>query len=376
MTEIIDLFLLPFLTAAAVCYLSVPIIIKFAGKLGIIDDPKTHKHPSVIHKYPTPRGGGIPLFAGIAVAATIFLPLDKHLVGILLGGLILAILGILDDRYNLNPYKRLVVQFMVAGLPIAAGVGIAYIRIPALAEFINNTPWLHEIIITDPKTGMIDLSGPKFFFDFFGEHSIWILSDIFALIWIVTLMNFVNIGASGIDGQLSGTVVVAATTIAALSLKYSADITEWPAIILAAITAGTFFGFLPWHSYPQKIMPGFGGSTLAGFMLGVLSILTTAKVGTLMLVLSIPLIDTGYVVIRRIVQGKAPLWGDRGHLHHKLLDIGLNKKQIALVYWAATAFLGIIALNLNTQSKLYTIIGVAIALGGLILLLTKRIKKT
>jgi UDP-GlcNAc:undecaprenyl-phosphate/decaprenyl-phosphate GlcNAc-1-phosphate transferase len=372
MKDIIDLFLLPFLVSATVCFLSVPIIIKYANKLRIIDDPKSHKHVSVIHKYPTPRGGGVPIFLGIAISSLVFLPLDKHLLGILSGGFILAVLGILDDRYNLNPYKRLLVQFLVAAIPIAAGIGIAYVEFPIIAQFINNNPELHKLILTDPKSGIIDLSQPRIFFDFFGRHSIWILSDLFALFWIVTLMNFVNIGASGLDGQLSGTIVVAATTISALSLKYSSDITEWPAIILAATTAGAYFGFLPWHIYPQKIMPGFGGSTMAGFMLGILSILTTAKVGTLMLVLAVPLIDTGYAVIRRILQGKAPFWGDRGHLHHRLLDIGLSKKQVAFIYWAMTAFLGIIALNLNAENKLYTIIGLGIIIGGLILWLTKK----
>jgi UDP-GlcNAc:undecaprenyl-phosphate/decaprenyl-phosphate GlcNAc-1-phosphate transferase len=372
MKDIIDLFFLPFLVAALVSYSSVPLVIKYAQKLGIIDDPKKHKHVSVIHKYPTPRGGGAPLFLGIAVSSLIFLPFDKHLAGILFGGLVLVILGILDDKYNLNPYKRLFIQFFVAAIPIAAGIGIAFIRFPALAEFINNNPNLHKLILTDPETGIIDLSEPKIFFDFFGQHSIWILSDFFALFWIVILMNFVNIGASGLDGQLSGTIVIAATTISALALRYSADITQWPAIILAATTAGAFFGFLPWHAYPQKIMPGFGGSTLAGFMLGILSILTTAKVGTLLLVLAVPLIDTLYVIVRRMSQGKAPLWGDRGHLHHRLLDAGLTKRQVAFVYWASTALLGIIALNLNAQDKLYTIIGVTIIIGGIILWLTKK----
>lgn len=374
MTEFTHLFLFPFLVSAFFCYISVPVIIKFAGKLGIIDDPKKHKHISVIHKVPTPRGGGVPIFIGITVASLLFLPLDKHLLGILIGGFVLVVMGILDDKHNLNPYRRLAVQFLVAAIPIAAGIGIAYIKLPFLAEFINNNPNLHRLILTDPKTGIIDLSEPKILFDFLGNHSIWVFSDLFALIWIVTLMNFVNIGASGLDGQLSGTVFIASTAVAALSLKYGADITQWPSIILAAAVAGAFLGFLPWHSFPQKIMPGFGGSTLAGFMLGILSILTTAKVGTLMVVLAVPLIDTGYVVVRRVLNGKAPFWGDRGHLHHKLLDMGLSKKQVALFYWAITAFLGIIALNLNAENKFYSIIGLTVIIGGLTIWLTKKNK--
>jgi UDP-GlcNAc:undecaprenyl-phosphate GlcNAc-1-phosphate transferase len=184
----------------------------------------------------------------------------------------------------------------------------------------------------------------------------------------------INMGAKGVDGQLSGVTVIAALTIAALSLKFSADITQWPVIILAAITAGAYFGFLPWHIFPQKIMPGYGGSTLAGYLLGVLSILATAKVGVLLVVLGVPLIDTGYVIFNRIRHGKSPVWGDRGHLHHKLLDAGLSKKQVAIFYWGVTAILGVIALNLKTDAKVYTMIGVAVFLGGLTLWLTYRSK--
>lgn len=356
MNQIMNLVLLPSLVSALVVYLTTPIVIKFANKIGIIDDPKLHKHPKVIHTYPVPRGGGIATFFGILVASLIFLPLDKHLSGILLGGTSIVILGLFDDKFDLNPYKRLVLQFLAASIPIAAGIGIAY--------------------LTNPFNGILDLSHPQLTINLLGEQrNIWILSDLFALFWIVTLMNFVNIGASGLDGQLSGTVVIAATTIAALSLRFSADITQWPVIILAAITAGAYLGFLPWHVYPQKIMPGFGGSTLAGFMLGILSILSTTKVGTLMVVLAIPLIDTTYAFIRRIIGGKSPFWGDRGHLHHKLLDAGFSKTQVAFIYWATTALLGIISLNLNASYKLYTILGVAAFVGGIILWLTHRPKK-
>ena len=131
---------------------------------------------------------------------------------------------------------------------------------------------------------------------------------------------------------------------------------------------------MPPHFYPQKIMPGFSGSSLAGYMLAVLAILSTAKVGTLLVALGVPIIDTGYTVIRRVASGKSPVWGDRGHLHHKLLDAGLSKRQISYFYWATTALLGIIALNLNASDKLYTIIGIAIIIGALLLWLTYRPK--
>lgn len=349
------LSLIPGLLAGILTYVFTPFVITFAKKFGLIDDPRTHKHPKVIHTYPTPRGGGLAIFLGFFVAAMFSLPLDKYLIGIIVGGVIIVIMGILDDKYNLNPYLRLLIGFIAALAPIAAGIGIAF--------------------ISSPLGGIIDLSRPQIHFNLFGEaKSIWIISDLFALFWIVFMMNMINMGAKGVDGQLTGVVAIAATIIAALSLKFSADITQWPTIVLASITAGAFIGFLPWHIYPQKIMPSYGGAALAGYLLAILSILSTTKVGTLMVVLGIPLVDTGYTILRRILSGKSPVWGDAGHLHHRLLALGWSKSKVAIFYWLITAVLGILALNLNTHLKFYTMVGIAIFLGGLILWLTYRPK--
>jgi UDP-GlcNAc:undecaprenyl-phosphate GlcNAc-1-phosphate transferase len=334
--------IIPLLVAFVISYFITPIVIKFSKKLGIMDDPKTNKHPKVIHTKPIPRGGGIPIYFSILFASLFFIPIDKHLISILIGATLIVVMGFYDDKYNLSPYLRLIIGFTAALIPILSGIGISF--------------------LTNPLGGIIDLSNP-------------IISDIFALIWIVFLMNMLNMGAKGIDGQLSGVVVISALTITALSFYYSADITQWPVILLTSITAGAFLGFLPWHKFPQKIMPGYGGATLAGYMLAIASILSTTKVGTLIVVLGIPLIDTGYTMIRRIMSGKSPVWGDRGHLHHRLLDSGLSKNQVSHFYWSLTAILGILALNLNSTYKLYTIIGVSLVLGGLILWLTKRSKQ-
>lgn len=336
-----SLLFIPLFVAVVISYLITPLVIKLASKLKIIDDPQKTKHPKVIHTTPTPRGGGIPIYFAILITSLFFIPLDKHIISILLGATVIVIMGFLDDKYNLNPYLRLIIGGVAALIPILSGIGISF--------------------LTNPLGGIIDLSNP-------------IISDIFALIWVVFLMNILNMGAKGIDGQLSGVVVIAALTITALSFYYSADITQWPVILLTSITAGAFLGFLPWHKFPQKIMPGYGGATLAGYILAIASILSTTKVGTLIVVLGIPLIDTGYTVLRRIISGKSPVWGDRGHLHHKLLDFGLSKRQVSQVYWSTTAILGILALNLNSTYKLYTIIGVSLVLGGLIIWLTMRSK--
>jgi UDP-GlcNAc:undecaprenyl-phosphate/decaprenyl-phosphate GlcNAc-1-phosphate transferase len=355
MQNLFSLAFLPFLVSGAVAFALTPLVIKLAKKIGIIDDPVTHKHPKVIHTYPVPRGGGIVIFFAVLIASLIFIPMDKHLIGILIGAAIIFVMGILDDKYDLNPYLRIGVGFLAAAAPIIAGIGIAF--------------------ISNPFGGTIDLSHPRFVFNLFGDQkSIWLLSDLFALFWIVFLMNMLNMGAKGVDGQLPGVAGISAIAIALLSFKFSADITQWPVILLAMITAGAFFGFLPWNFYPQKIMPSYGGATMAGYLLAILSILSTTKVGTLIVVLAVPLIDTGYAIIRRILAGKSPVWGDRGHLHHKLLDLGLSKRQVAILYWAVTAVLGLAALYLNTLHKLYTIVGMAVLLGGLIIWLTYRPK--
>ncbi len=353
MPNLNELILFPAIVSVAIAFLATPLVIRLAKKWGIIDDPAKSRHPKVIHTYAVPRGGGLAIFIAIFLSVLIFLPLDKHLTGILAGAIIILVLGILDDKYDLNPYIRLLVQFAAAGAPIVAGIGIAF--------------------VSHPAGGIIDLSNPQINFFLLGEpRSIWLLSDLFALFWIVALMNFLNMGAKGVDGQLPGVVSIAAAIIALLSLQFSADIAQWPVIILAVIVSGAYLGFLPWNFFPQKIMPGFSGSNLAGYFLAVISILTTTKVGTLFVVLGVPLVDSGYTILRRILSGKSPVWGDRGHLHHKLLDLGLTKRQVAYFYWLITALLGALAINLNTSYKLYTIVGVAILVGGFILWLTYR----
>src|SRR5688572_24315711 len=201
MDNLRNLFLLPWVSATAFAFLATPIVIKFANKFGLVDDPKKNKHPKVIHTYPIPRGGGISIFIAILLASIIFLPLDKHVIGILIGATILAVMGAVDDKYNLNPYLRLAIGFLAASAPIAAGIGISF--------------------ISNPLGGIIDLSQPQINFNLFGTpHSIWLLSDLFAIFWVTFLMNIVNMGAKGVDGQLSGVTVISAITIALLSLKF------------------------------------------------------------------------------------------------------------------------------------------------------------
>lgn len=338
------------LVSTVISFVATPAVIALYRRLGWVEIPDRKKQTTT-HEHPVPRGGGIPIFASLAVSAFLFIPVDQHLVGILLGGFFLAVLGVFDDRWNLNPYIRLGFLFVAAGFVVMAGIGIPFLNIPFF--------------------GIVPLDEPKLSWWLFGEErSIWLVADLFALFWIVGLMNVVN-WSKGLDGQLPGIVVVAAGVVGILSFQYSADITQWPVVVLAAITGGAYAGFLPWNIYPQRIMPGFGGGTLAGFLLAVLSLLSTTKVGTLLVILGVPFVDAGFTILRRVLARRSPVWGDRGHLHHRLLDdLKWSKRRIALFYWSVTALLGVVALQLNSQQKFYTIVGIALVIGCVLLWLT------
>ena len=348
----INLFPLFLITAAAaflISTVSTKFVIVFYHRLGWLDDPKKNHHPKVVHRRPIPRGGGIPIFLALLLIGFPLFGLDKHFLGIATGAGILTIVGILDDRLDLNPYLRLFTGLAAALCVVAVGIGIAYITNPVI-----------------PGT-VINLNQPQLAFELLGKtRTIWLVADLFATIWILWTMNIVN-WSKGVDGQMPGFVVVAALVLGLLSLRFSTDIAQWNVSKLAAITAGAYLGFLVWNFYPQKIMPGYGGGSLAGYLLATLSILSGAKVAALVLVLGIPMTAALYPIARRLYRGRSPVWGDRGHLHHRLLDLGWGKRRIAVFYWSVTALLGVIMLHLNSTQKLFTILATALILGGLLL---------
>lgn len=331
---------LPFLIALIISLFATPITILIFQKMGWVIDPKKTPHPAHIHKIPVPKGGGIPIFLAVSITIMLLLKPDNHLIAIGIAGLITLIVGVIDDIRSSSPYVRLGMNFLVTAIVVASGIGIAY--------------------ITNPFGGVIDLSWPRLGFDLLGKHrELWILADIFALLWIPSLMNAIN-WSSGVDGQISGVITIAAAVLGIISLHYSADITQWPVATLAFATAGAFAGLTIYHFYPQKIMPGYSATSLAGLLLGVISILATAKVGALIIVLGIPLIDFLYIMIKRIISGKSPMWGDKSHLHHKLLAMGWGRRRISLFYWLAAVVLGVAALSFDARTKLIIMIGLVI----------------
>jgi UDP-GlcNAc:undecaprenyl-phosphate GlcNAc-1-phosphate transferase len=331
-----QLIILPLVMAgvmsAAVTYLTILVY----RNLGLLDKSTKKKHPKHIHAEPVPRGGGIPIFVSMFFVTLLGLTMDAPLLGIMVGAGLILLAGVLDDVLDLSPYLRLGVGAVAALVVVKSGIGI---------EFVSNP--FGEGIITLGQWG-------------------WV-ADVVAVLWIVWAMNFVNMGAKGLDGQLPGVVVVAACVMGILSFRFVNDVTTWPAAYLSFALAGSYAGLLLFNLYPQKIMPGWGGGALAGYFLAVLSILSGAKVATALIVLGVPLMDVIYAIARRTLSGKSPVWGDDQHLHHRLLKLGWSKRGVAAFYWLVTALLGFIALNLNSQMKIYTIVLTAVVVGGLLL---------
>jgi UDP-GlcNAc:undecaprenyl-phosphate GlcNAc-1-phosphate transferase len=341
-----EVILIP-IASLLITFLSTPLTIILAKKIRLVDDPKTRPHPAHTHKGIIPRGGGLPLFLGIFLPVLFMFPFTGPIVGIFFGSAILILVGLWDDRKDRSPYIRFATNSLAALLVIGVGIRIPY--------------------ITNPFGGIISLDTFKVSFDFLGSHQFFILADIIAFIWIIWTTNIVG-WSGGVDGQLPGFVAISSLVIGILSFRFaSLDPQQFYVTYLCLATAGAFLGFLPWNFYPQKIMPGYGGKTLAGFMLAILSILSFSKLGTALLVLSVPMIDAAFIFTGRILAGKSPVWATSGHLHHRLLSLGWSKRRIAIFYWLISAIVGMAALMLNSKQKLFVGVLIVVLFVGFIL---------
>ncbi len=327
----------PLIIAFIISFTLTPLIIKLYQTKNWLDDPRKNTHAKKTHSQAVPRGGGLIIYVGILLTAVFFLQIDKYLIGILIGGLLLAIGGTLDDIFDLHPLLRLGINALAALTVVGSGIGIAYVT----------NPFAHEVI---------HLNQPQIPIFIFGKtRTIWLLADLFALLFIIWNMNIVN-WSKGVDGQLPGFVSIAALMIGFLSYQFIDDPTQFNTAHLSFIVAGAYLGLLVWNWYPQKIMPGYGAGSLGGYFLSILAILAGAKVATALMVLAIPTADAIFTITRRILAGKSPFWGDRGHLHHKLLDVlGWGRRRIAVFYWFSSLGLGLLSLHLQTWGKIMTL---------------------
>lgn len=331
-------------------------IISFAKKLKLVTDRKRRAHPAHTHTGIIPRGGGIPIYLAILLTSLIYLTSSKIIMGILLASFLLVVLGLLDDYYDLSPYLRFIINLFISALVVGFGLGIPY--------------------LSNPFGGVIRLDQLSFKFDFFGTHSVLLLADFLAILWLTWTTNIVN-WSKGVDGQLPGFVAITAFFLGLIAQRFTAyDVSVQSVTVFSFIVAGAYLGFLPHNFYPQRIMPGYGGGALAGFLLGVLSILSFGKFGTAILILSIPMIDAVYTIIRRLRKKQSPFKADWGHLHHKLLEIGWGRRRVAIFYWIVSFILGISSLFLRGLEKFVAFITVILILILFIFIINKVRKKT
>lgn len=348
------IMLYPFLVAFLTTAISTPLLIPLIKKFGFVDDPKTHKHPALLHTKPIPRAGGITLFLGIFVGALFFLQINPITVALFIASFLALIVGTLDDKYDISRYFRFGINIVCALIVVGAGVGIPF--------------------ITNPFGGILHLDTIKFSFTFLGHHTLYLISDILALLWIVWTMNMLN-WSKGVDGQMPGVVGISAIVIGILSLRFSlSDPQTVLASHLSFLIAGASFGFLLFNFHPAKIFPGYGATAMY-LLLSVVAILSGAKLATAALVMGVPMMDGIFTIIRRIASGKSPFWHDRGHLHHQLLRLGYSHRSIALFYYVVSAILGAASLTLSSTGKLFAILMLIIIAGGGLVFLNNTIKQ-
>lgn len=330
-----------------------PVTMWLARRFDLIDYPGTN--PGTLQTKPLPRAGGLAMYAAFVVATVILAqPISAQLIAILAAAGLNVVVGTLDDRRSIHPLIRLGTLAVSGIIVILAGVTIPYITNPLAA--LTGQNWL------------IYLNHIEWSFDI-GQLSLTIhpLADGLALLWILWLINSLN-WSKGIGGQLSGISAIAALTLAGTALMFTAgNPAQFTTALLCFILAGCALGFLPFNFPPEKQLPGYGASSFLGLMLAVLSLLSGAKLAAAILVLGIPTIDGIITIIRRMAKGKSPIWGDSNHLYHKLLNLGLSKRQIVLSYWLVTAVLGGLALALSGSQKLYAIVSVAVLLVAIFL---------
>jgi UDP-GlcNAc:undecaprenyl-phosphate GlcNAc-1-phosphate transferase len=346
MFDLSTTIIFPFLVALIATLIVTPISLIFIKKVGLIDDPLKRKHPAALHTKPVPRAGGIPLFIGIVIAGFLFLPIEKITIALFLAGFICLLVGILDDKYDISPYFRFLINIVSAAIVVYAGANIAF--------------------ITNPFGGILYLNSVQI--PFLANQSSIIVSYAIAVLWIVWIMNMLN-WSKGIDGQMPGIIAISAIVIGVLSLRF--PVIDHYSLISAKLSfmiAGAAIGFLFFNFYPAKIFPGYSATAIYLF-LAVVSILASAKLATAVLVMGVPIIDGIFTITRRVLSGKSPFWHDKKHLHHLLLKKGLGHRRIALFYWLISAILGSLALVLSSKGKLFAIVMLAIIVGGTILFL-------
>ncbi|MBI4122192.1 MAG: undecaprenyl/decaprenyl-phosphate alpha-N-acetylglucosaminyl 1-phosphate transferase [Parcubacteria group bacterium] len=336
--------------------LATSLVRKFALSKGIVDTPGLN--PRKIHRQPMPLLGGVGIYAAFLVTIVVAIALGvlpagsilaKHLIGLLAGGLWLVIGGILDDRYNLPPKRQIIWPILAAITVIASGIGIESITSPGGGQW-----FLDQINIPIFWLGGV-------------PYKITLLTDLFTLLWLLGVIYATKF-FDGLDGLVSGITIIGSLVVFVTSLL--PKIAQPETALLALIAAACFGGFLVFNFHPASIFLGESGSTLAGFLVGSLAIIAESKVITTLVVMSLPILDLIWVMVRRTVFERSPLAvGDKKHIHHRLLASGFSHRNAVLVLYAWAVVCGIFAFIYQGQSQWYVFSGavVAIVLFGLYL---------
>ncbi len=322
-------YLFYFLSATVFALLITPVIKGLAFKFNIVNYPGSH--PKKIHTQPTPLLGGVAVYAAFLITLELYIHLAKpdlliipmkFFNAIIFGGLILVLGGILDDKLDLPPKLLWIFPAMAALVVIFSGIGIG---ITQLSNPFGGPINLSYLIIGIPLSGVI------------------------MFLWMMGMM-FTTKFLDGLDGLCGGIGLIAACTMFALSL--TSRINQPITASLAIIFAGALFGYLFYAFNPASIFFGESGSTLTGFMIGVLAIILGGKIATALIVMGIPILDIAWVIIRRLWYGQSPFRADRKHLHHRLLDIGFSQRQTVVILYSISAIFGFTAVFLQSFGKL------------------------
>lgn len=331
MSDIIA-FIITFTVAFSCALLLTPLAIDWGRRYSIEAIPGgRRKHSGRVSKL-----GAIPIFGAFVLAVVVaqLLPIPRfdpkeviRLVGLIGGGLIIFAVGLLDDKYELSPVQQGIGQIVAAGFAVLFQIFI---------ETINN-----------PFTGVRTEPWPYF------------MTATLSMLWLGVTMNTVNF-LDGLDGLAAGVAFIAS----AMLFIHSAFVLQPAQIsvsLLPLALCGCTLGYLLFNFYPAKIFLG-GGAPLLGFLLGALSIIGGAKMATILMVLGLPLMDFAWQVFRRLREGRNPMSGDRGHLHFRLQDTGLDQRLIVSVYYLFCAFFGVLTLTITSAVFKFVAMGVMVLL--------------
>lgn len=322
----------------------VPLSMWLANKTGCVDTPGDVRR---IHTHPTPRLGGLALYAGFAVSVALFGRSAPHWPALIVVGGGVTILMALDDALNLSWWTKLIIQFLTAIAVVWSGLLISFIAIPGT----HAADIFHLGLFAIPVT----------------------------IVWIVGMQNSINL-IDGVDGVAAGVVgVVAAVLLAAAAMRLDqAHNDQVGVVIVSAALLGACLGFLIFNFSPARLFMGDSGSHFLGVAVGMITIAGVAKVAVALalvvpiLALGVPIGDTAFAIWRRRRAGARIAHGDRGHIHHRLLDRGLSARETAIAFYLATGALGCVGLSLLGNALI--LLGLAVVMGVALffLLLTTR----